>query len=85
MVLSSRTMTTNVLAMVYKGMLLSFSLRNLHSFHCRFGMYDNEGMFDRNPFTGATSDLRENEFTPMGYDGFMGPRFGDGYGYDRFI
>jgi hypothetical protein len=48
-------------------------------------MYDNEGMFDRNPFTGATSDLRENEFTPMGYDGFMGPRFGDGYGYDRFI
>ncbi len=48
-------------------------------------MYENEGMFNRNPFTGATSDLRENEFVPMGYGGFLEREFGGGYGYNRFI
>lgn len=45
-------------------------------FVCRYGIYEQEVDINRNPFTGATSVIRENEFMPMGGGGFYG-----GYGY----
>jgi hypothetical protein len=74
--------------MVHKGMLFVFFPTNLHLACYRYGIYEQETMVNRNPFTGATSVVRENEFIPMGgaggamgYGGYGG--YGGGYG-NRF-
>jgi hypothetical protein len=66
--------------MVRKGVLSLFFLMNLHSSHCRYGMYEQETILKRNPYTGATTVVRENEFIPMANAGVMGPTFGGGFG-----
>jgi hypothetical protein len=71
--------------MVHKGMLLLllFSPINLHSSRCRFGVYEQEVDIDRNPYTGATVVVQENEFIPTGGFGYMGySGYGVGYGYE---
>ncbi|CAF1318282.1 unnamed protein product [Rotaria sp. Silwood1] len=47
-----------------------------------FGLYEQETRINRNPFTGAMSTIRENEFIPMG--GAYGGRYGMGYGFRYF-
>jgi hypothetical protein len=68
--------------MVHKGMLFVFFSMNLCLFYCRFGIYEQETQINRNPYTGATSVVTENEFIPSrgaGYGGYGG--YGGGYGY----
>jgi hypothetical protein len=61
--------------MVHKGMFLFLISMNVRSF-CRFGVYEQETIINRNPYTGATSIVQENEFDPMRVGGY-----GNGYGY----
>jgi len=37
---------------------------------CRFGVYEQETIINRNPYTGATSIVQENEFDPMRVGGY---------------
>jgi hypothetical protein len=68
-------------------MLSLLFLMNLYLICYRYGIYEQEMQVNRNPFTGATSIVRENEFIPMGgagAGGFMGyGGYGAGYG-NRF-
>jgi hypothetical protein len=68
----------NALATVHKGMFSLFFSINLCPFRCRFGVYEQETEISRNPYTGAISVVRENEFIPMGRGGYG---YGAGYGY----
>ncbi len=43
-------------------------------------MYEQEIKVNRNPYTGTTSVVRENEFIPTGTNGYMGYGSGAGYG-----
>jgi len=61
-------------------MFLLFTLMNLHLSRCRFGVYEQEVEINRNPITGATTVVQENEFIPMGGGGNMGYGPGGGFG-----
>ncbi len=87
-VICNRPSNKNALALVHKGMLSLFFLMNLYLICYRYGIYEQEMQVNRNPLTGATSIVRENEFIPMGgAGGFMGyggyGGYGAGYG-NRF-
>ncbi len=88
-VICNRHTNKNAWAMVQEGMfllLLLFSLTNLHSSRCRLGVNIQEEQINRNPYTGATSVVTENEFVPTGGYGFgYGGGYGGSYGYNRFI
>ena len=47
-------------------------LMNLLVCLCRYGLYEQEVAVNRNPYTGATSVVRESEFVPMGGTGYGG-------------
>ncbi len=71
----------NAPALVHKGMLLLLlSPMNLRPSRCRFGVYEEDVKINRNPFTGATSIVKEDEFIPMGGGGNMGYGYGGGFG-----
>jgi hypothetical protein len=67
--------------MVHKGMLLVFFSMNLSLFYCRFGIYEQETQINRNPYTGATTVIRENDFIPARGVGYPRYGYGRGYGY----
>ncbi len=85
MVISNGNSNKNVSALVHKGMLLLlFSPMSLRPSRCRFGVYEEDVKINRNPFTGATSIVKEDEFIPLGGGGNMGNMGGGGnmgYGY----
>jgi len=88
-VICNRHTNKNAWAMVQEGMfllLLLFSSTNLHSSRYRLGVNIQEEQINRNPYTGATSVVTENEFVPTGGYGFgYGGGYGGSYGYNRFI
>jgi hypothetical protein len=89
-VIWNRHTNKNVWAMVQEGMLLLlllFSSMNLHSSRYRFGVDIQEEQINRNPYTGASSVVTENEFVPTGggYGLGYGGGYGGNYGYNRFI
>ncbi len=84
-VICNRHSNRNAWAMVHKGMLFLFFPTDLRLACCRFGIYEQELQVNRNPYTGATTVVRENEFIPMGgAGGYPGYGYGGGYG-NRFF